>query len=93
MQAGDLAQDVAVLEQAAAAQKLLAQQAVEASHTLAAGLSLELQRTHAFKQVIAAHMNGESHPCCFSNGGTMAAARELAEDVLGDIFPWAPRWP
>lgn len=69
MRAGDLAQDVAVLEQAAAAQELLAQQAVEASHTLAAGLSLELQRTHAFKQVIAAHMNGEPHPCCSSNGG------------------------
>ncbi|KAF4789172.1 Laminin subunit gamma-3 [Turdus rufiventris] len=51
VQAGDLAQDVAVLEQAAAAQELLAQQAVEASHTLAAGLSLELQRTHAFKQL------------------------------------------
>lgn len=88
MRAGDPAQDVAVLEQAAAAQELLAQQAVEASHTLAAGLSLELQRTHAFKQVIAAHMNGEPHPCCSSNGGLWL---QLAEDVLGDIFPDGPR--
>lgn len=93
MQAGDLAQDLAVLEQAAAAQEPLAQQAVEASHALAAGLRLELQRTRGFERVIAAHLNGEPHPCCSSDWRDHPAARELGEDVLGDIFPWAPRCP
>ncbi|KAJ7407545.1 Laminin subunit gamma-3 [Pitangus sulphuratus] len=51
VQARVLAQDLAVLEQAATAQELLAQQAVEASRTLAAGLRLELQRTHGFEQL------------------------------------------
>ncbi|NWU15396.1 LAMC3 protein, partial [Cephalopterus ornatus] len=51
VQAGALAQDLAVLEQAAVAQRPLAQQAVEASRTLAAGLRLELQRTHGFQQL------------------------------------------
>ncbi|RMB93408.1 hypothetical protein DUI87_30103 [Hirundo rustica rustica] len=51
MQAADLEQDLALLEQAAAAQEPLAQQAVEASRTLAAGLRLQLQRARGFKQL------------------------------------------
>lgn len=74
MQATDLARELAVLEQAAAAQEPLAQQAVEASHALAAGLHLELQRTRGFKQVIAAHRNGEPHPCCSSSWRDLACS-------------------
>ncbi|NWS94051.1 LAMC3 protein, partial [Mionectes macconnelli] len=51
VQAGALAQDLAVLEEAAVAQEPLAQQAVKASHTLAAGLHLELQRSRGFEQL------------------------------------------
>ncbi|NXU87447.1 LAMC3 protein, partial [Xiphorhynchus elegans] len=51
VQAGALTQDLAVLEEAATAQEPLAQQAIEASHTLAAGLRLELQRTRDFEQL------------------------------------------
>ncbi|KAM7033792.1 laminin subunit gamma-3 isoform 1-T1 [Acridotheres tristis] len=91
MQAGDLAQDVAVLEQAAAAQELLAQQAVEASHTLAAGLSLELQRTRAFKQLQdragSAHdtatMAVSRGKAVLSNAKSLLASLEGTKKVLG----------
>ncbi|NXJ78013.1 LAMC3 protein, partial [Trogon melanurus] len=49
--AGDLAQDLAALEQAAQAQEPSARQAVEASHALAARLRQELQRTRGFEQL------------------------------------------
>ncbi|PKU36397.1 laminin subunit gamma-3 [Limosa lapponica baueri] len=58
-----LAQDLAALEQAAEAQEPLAQQAVKTSHALAAGLRLELQKTHGFEQVIAVGMLGASLSC------------------------------
>ncbi|NXT03292.1 LAMC3 protein, partial [Jacana jacana] len=51
VQAEALAQDLAALEQAAEAQEPSVQQAVETSHALAAGLRLELQKTHGFEQV------------------------------------------
>ncbi|NXS51981.1 LAMC3 protein, partial [Brachypteracias leptosomus] len=50
-QVGALAQDVAALEGALGAQELSAQQAVQESHALAAGLRLELQRTSGFEQL------------------------------------------
>ncbi|NXW41416.1 LAMC3 protein, partial [Nyctiprogne leucopyga] len=50
-QAGALEQDLAVLEQAVEEQEPLAQQAIEMSHTLAAGLRQELQRTRGFKEL------------------------------------------
>lgn len=83
MQTADLEQDLAVLEQAAAAQEPLAQQAVEASRTLAAGLSLELQRIHGFKQVIAAYVNGEPHPCCSSNWRDHACSQGAGRGCFG----------
>uniref|UniRef100_A0A674HHN3 Laminin subunit gamma 3 n=1 Tax=Taeniopygia guttata TaxID=59729 RepID=A0A674HHN3_TAEGU len=75
VQAADLAQELAVLEQAAAAQEPLAQRAVEASHTLAAGLQLELQRTQSFKQL--QDQAGSAHDMA-----TMAVSRGKA--VLSD---------
>nr|XP_021399181.2 LOW QUALITY PROTEIN: laminin subunit gamma-3 [Lonchura striata domestica] len=75
MQAGDLAQELAVLQQAAAAQEPLAQRAVEASRTLAAGLQLELQRTQSFKQL--RDQAGSAHDMA-----TMAVSRGKA--VLSD---------
>ncbi|NXJ87875.1 LAMC3 protein, partial [Corythaixoides concolor] len=48
---GALAQDLAELERAAEEQELSAQQAIEASRALAAGLRQELQRTHGFEQL------------------------------------------
>lgn len=60
MQAAALAQELAALEQAAQAQEPSARQAVEASRALAAGLRQELQRTHGFEQVTAAHLRGAS---------------------------------
>ena len=59
-QAGALAQDLAALEQAVEEQEPLARRAVEASRTLAAGLSRELQRTRGFEQVIPAYAHGVS---------------------------------
>lgn len=87
VQAGDLEQDLAVLEKAAAAQEPLAQQAVEASRTLAAGLQLELQRTHSFQQVIGAHVNGEPHPCCSSNWRDRACSQGAGRECFGRYLP------
>ncbi|XP_071622239.1 laminin subunit gamma-3 isoform X2 [Heliangelus exortis] len=51
VQAGALAQELAVLEQAVEEQEPSARGAMETSRTLAAGLHQELQRTHSFKRL------------------------------------------
>ncbi|KAM6047471.1 laminin subunit gamma-3 isoform 1-T1 [Theristicus caerulescens] len=74
-QAGALAQDLAALEQAVEAQEPSAQQAVEASHALAARLRQELQRTHGFKQL--RDWAGSAH-------GTATSAVSHGKAVLSD---------
>ncbi|NXE09516.1 LAMC3 protein, partial [Lophotis ruficrista] len=74
-QAGALAQDVAALEQAAEAQEPSAQQAVEASHTLAARLHQELQRTRGFEEL--RDRTGSAR-------GTAASAVSHGKAVLSD---------
>ncbi|NWQ62499.1 LAMC3 protein, partial [Neopipo cinnamomea] len=83
VQAGALAQDLAGLEQAAAAQEPLAQQAVEASHTLAAGLRLELQRTHGFEQL--RDRAGSAHDTAISAVSRAKAVHSDAESLLASL--------
>ncbi|NXK28940.1 LAMC3 protein, partial [Arenaria interpres] len=75
VQAGALAQDLAALEQAAEAQEPSARQAVETSHALAAGLRLELQKTHGFEQL--RDRAGSAH-------GTTTSAISHGKAVLSD---------
>ncbi|XP_050763994.1 laminin subunit gamma-3 isoform X2 [Gymnogyps californianus] len=89
-QAGALAQDLAALEQAAEAQEPLAQQAVEASHALAARLRRELQRTRGFEQLRdqagSAHSTATSAishgKAVLSNGESLLASLEGMRKVL-----------
>ncbi|NXA02509.1 LAMC3 protein, partial [Nesospiza acunhae] len=83
VQAGELAEELAVLEQAAAAQELLAQQAVEASHTLAAGLHVELQRTRGFKQL--QHQAGSAHDTATTAVSRGKAVLSDAESLLTSL--------
>ncbi|XP_069729416.1 LOW QUALITY PROTEIN: laminin subunit gamma-3 [Phaenicophaeus curvirostris] len=75
---GALAQDVATLEQAVEAQEPSAQQAIEASHALAAQLRQELQKTHSFKQLqdqaSSAHSTANS---AISHGKTVLSDAEF----------------
>ncbi|NWY56691.1 LAMC3 protein, partial [Chionis minor] len=75
VQVGALAQGLAALEQAAEAQEPSAQQAVETSHALAAGLRQELRRTRSFEQL--RDRAGSAH-------GTATSAVSRGKAVLSD---------
>ncbi|XP_075027084.1 laminin subunit gamma-3 [Calonectris borealis] len=82
-QAGALAQDLAVLEQAVEAQEPSAQQAIEASHALAAGLRQELQRTHGFQQL--RDRAGSAHSMATSAVSHGKAVLSDAESLLASL--------
>ncbi|NXK10373.1 LAMC3 protein, partial [Herpetotheres cachinnans] len=82
-QAGALAQDLAALEQAVEAQEPSAQQAVEASHTLAARLRQELQKTRGFEQL--RHRAGSAHGMATSAISHGKAVLSDAESLLASL--------
>ncbi|XP_053940479.1 laminin subunit gamma-3 isoform X2 [Cuculus canorus] len=80
---GALAQDLAALEQAVEAQEPSAQQAIEASHALAAGLRQELQKTHGFKQL--RDQAGSAHSTATSAISRGEAVLSDAESLLASL--------
>ncbi|KAM6297000.1 laminin subunit gamma-3 [Aegotheles albertisi] len=82
-QAGALAQDLAVLEQAAAVQEPLALRAIQASRALAAGLRQDLQRTRSFQQL--RDRAGSAHSTATLAVSRGKAVLSDAESLLGSL--------